>query len=224
MSDTIHHDVTDAFDVGRGISHGLGALKQAVAPMMVGGLIMSCTEGGGSGGGTGSGGGEGDDEDLEQALEELMRAIEGARQEGFRDDGIDVEWLRDHLEVSLRAGTEMVEIAVRHQDPELAASLADQVAQAFRYASLEVSRGSAAEARVSPSSRSIVGPASTRRTAGSWNSSVCTRQSQRPPSGPGSPRGERTWCQPPRTSRVTRKRPFASATTSTRSDSATPIL
>lgn len=47
-----NHDVSDAFDIGRGFSHGLAALQRSALPLLVGGLIMSCTEGGGGGGGS----------------------------------------------------------------------------------------------------------------------------------------------------------------------------
>ncbi len=41
------YNIPDAFEIGRSFSHGLAALQRAALPLLLGGLIMSCTEGGG---------------------------------------------------------------------------------------------------------------------------------------------------------------------------------
>jgi hypothetical protein len=50
----------EAFDLARSLSSGWRSLKAALWPMLVGAVLMQCTEGGGSGGNYGGGGG-GDD-------------------------------------------------------------------------------------------------------------------------------------------------------------------
>ena len=72
-----NHDVPEAFDIGRGFSHGFASLQRSLLPMLIGGLIMSCTEGGGGGGGNSFGGG-GDGEGLEQIINDLSGEGGGA--------------------------------------------------------------------------------------------------------------------------------------------------
>ncbi len=68
------YNIPDAFEIGRSFSHGLAALQRAALPLLLGGLIMSCTEGNGGGNFNPSG------------LEELQN-MEGM--EGLRDVSLD---------------------------------------------------------------------------------------------------------------------------------------
>ena len=80
--------------------------------------------------------------------EEALRRYSEAGGTGLEPDAEGIAWLGGHLTAGPREDTQLVEVRVKHTDPDSAALLANLVAEVYVEASLEFRRKAARETRV----------------------------------------------------------------------------